>query len=100
VHLVERTELDLKAEGDESEIGLNGQIRPAIAEAVIAIDMRDADGESYVRHVRTNADGIFEDRFSPKSEVRTVQASFAGDETHRSAESEVIPIANGNPRKS
>jgi M6 family metalloprotease-like protein len=96
VHLVERTEIDLRAQGDEREIEVSGQIRPAIGEAVIAIDARDGDGEPTVWHVRTNADGIFEGRFELKTRVRTVQASFAGDDVNRSAESDVIDL---EPRK-
>lgn len=100
VHLVERTEIDIKARVDEKGVEVWGQLRPAVADAVIAIETTGGRGKASIGHARTNEDGVFDGRFGPRSGARTVQASFAGDDRHRSAESAVIEIGDRRAAKS
>lgn len=92
VHLVERTDLDVKARAEDKEIQVSGQLRPAVAEAVIAIEARGLRGKPSIWHAQTNADGVFEARLPAKTRIQTIQASFAGDDIYRSAESEVVEL--------
>jgi hypothetical protein len=92
VHLVERTELDVEARADDKEIHVSGQLRPAVAEAVIAIEAGGLRGKPSIVHAKTNADGVFETRLPAKARVKTIQASFAGDDVYRSAESAVVEL--------
>jgi M6 family metalloprotease-like protein len=90
VHMVDRTELSLKATGDPQKVEVTGQLRPAVAEAIIAIDAVDEGGTSTVTHLRTNADGIYSGIVGSDKPLRSVQALFAGDATNRSAESDEV----------
>jgi M6 family metalloprotease-like protein len=92
VHLVERTDLELKAFGEKDEVVVTGMIRPPVPEGVIAIDGQDGEGNAQVWHVRANGDGYFEERLQVKTRLRSIQAVFAGDDIHRSAESQVVEL--------
>ena len=97
VHLVNWTDLDIKAEVDEKGVVVFGQLSPAILKAPIAIELSRKRAKPLIRHASTDQDGSFRARIPVKNRSKlggraVVQAYFDGDETQRSAESQPVEI--------
>jgi len=83
VHLVEDATLTLEADVDGFDATLRGQLTPAVAGAVIAIEIKDDEGGAHdVVFATTGSDGRFRTEFSmPESGVFVAQAFWSGNET-------------------
>lgn len=68
---------------------VRGETLPAIANATIAVEIRALDGKHHVALVKTGRDGRYATRLKPLGKGEAiVQAHYAGDMVHGTAESE------------
>ena len=77
--------------GDSLDI--TGSVSPAFAGATIKIYLTDPTGAITTRQAQTSAQGTYSLAFTPDAKGEwTITASFMGDDLHKGASSEAVPL--------